>query len=207
MPIVEERQALYRRLLVEAAEREFARAGFDAVKVSEIARAADLSLATLYKAFSGKEEVWNELHHQRMTSLLGLVEARMEAAADSPLERLLAGIAAASEFLTENVAYLELNLRTATGWLTASGTTGAQRTVWGEGMNMIASGVEAARAAGELRPLRPTLATGMVISAMQVWLADWVDSGRDRPAGEVISELVANLRLLLAAPRRKGTTP
>ena len=45
---------------------------------------------------------------------------------------------------------------------------------------MIAAGVEAAGAAGELADLRPRIAAGMVVSALQVWLADWVESGRDR---------------------------
>lgn len=200
MTIVEERQALYRSLILAAAEREFARVGFGETKVTDIAQAADLSLATVYKTFSGKEEIWNEVHSQRIARLLALAEAHM-AGVDSPLERLLAGIAATATFLTDNQPYLELNLRTATGWLTAAGTTGLQRTVWAEGLDMIAAGVEAARAAGELGTLRPRLATGMIISALQVWLADWIDSEGDRDAAVVVADLITTLRRLLTEGR------
>lgn len=200
MIAVDERRALYRELVLAAAEREFARTGFADTKVAAIAHAADVSLATVYKTFSGKDQIWDELHRQRMTALLDLVETRMAGVA-SPLDRLLAGIAGAAEYLTSHGPYLELNLRTTSGWLAATGTTGAQRTVWASGIDMIAAGVEAARASGELADLRTRVATGLIISALQVWLADWVDSGRDRDSGEVITELVANLRLVLVGAR------
>ena len=53
---------LYRDLVLTAAEQEFARVGFAETKVATIAKTADLSLATVYKTFSGKDEIWDELH-------------------------------------------------------------------------------------------------------------------------------------------------
>lgn len=199
MSAVEERQALYRDLVLAAAEREFGRVGFAETRMAVVAQSADLSLTTVYKTFSGKEEIWNELHAQRMEALLALVESRTGTVA-SPLERLLAGIAAVAEYLTAHDSYLELNLRSSSGWLTVTAATGVQRSVWASGVDMVASGVEACRDAGELTGLRTGVATGMIISTLQVWLADWVDSGRDRDPDEVITELVATLRLLLTAP-------
>ena len=196
MPVVEERRGLYRDLVLAAAEREFARVGFAEAKMAAIAKAADVSLATVYKTFLGKNEIWNDLHAERMAALLALVDERV-GAGDSPLERLLGGIAAVAEFLTGHDAYLELSLGVSSGWLTAGGSHGVQRTVWGSGLDMIAAGVEAARAADELADLRPGIATGMVVSSLQVWLADWVDSGRDRDPDDVVSDLVSHLRRLL----------
>lgn len=63
---------------------------------------------------------------------------------------------------------------------------------------MIATGIESALAAGELRPLRPTVAAGLVVSALQVWMIDWVDSGRNRPSSEVVEELATHLRWTLS---------
>ena len=199
MTAAAERQALYRELVLSAAEREFGRVGFADTKMAAVAHAADLSLTTVYKTFAGKGEIWNELHAQRMQGLLGLVESRTTAA-DSPLERLLAGIAGVAEYLTDHDAYLELNLRSASGWLAAAEATGVQRTIWAAGVDMIASGVDGSRAAGELTDIRTRVATGLIISALQVWLADWVDSGRDRDPDVVIAELVSHLRVLLTAP-------
>ena len=88
MPVVDERRGLYRDLVLSAAEREFARVGYAEAKMAAIAKASDLSLATVYKTFPGKSEIWNDLHAERMTALLALVEERT-AAAGSPLDRLL----------------------------------------------------------------------------------------------------------------------
>ena len=198
MPAAVERLSLYRELVLAAAEREFARVGFADAKMAAIAKAADLSLATVYKTFPGKAEIWNDLHATRMTELLALVEQR-SGGSDSPLERLLSGIAGVAEFLTMHDAYLELSLGASSGWLTTGGALGVQRTVWGSGLDMIAAGVEASRAAGELAALRPRIAAGLVVSALQVWLADWVDSGRDRDAEVVVAELVSHLRVILTS--------
>jgi len=43
-------------------------------------------------------------------------------------------------------------------------------------------------------PLRPAVAAGLVVSALQVWLSDWLRSGRDRPVADVVTELVDHLR-------------
>lgn len=199
MTLVEERQALYRNLVLDAAEREFAQLGYADTKVTAIARSAGVSLATFYKAFAGKEEVWNELHRRRNAELRARVDEHV-ATALRPVERVLAGVAGAVSYLTDNPAYLELNLRTASGWLYGTGTTADQATAWAAGMRTIDNGVRAAVAAGELHGLRPAIARGMIISALQVWLADWVDSGYDRSADDVVDDLIAHLRLLLTPP-------
>jgi len=194
--VAEERRTLYRDLVLTAAELEFARVGFADAKMAAIAKGADVSLATVYKTFPGKTEIWNDLHAERMTALLARVDERV-AGTGSPVERLLGGIAAVAEFLTSHDAYLELRLHVSSGWLTAAGGHGVQRTVWGSGLDTIASGVQAARAAGELADLRPRIAAGLVVSALQVWLADWVESGRDRDAETVVEDLVSHLRAML----------
>ena len=200
MPVADERQRLYRDLVLAAAEHEFARVGFADAKMAAIAKAADLSLATVYKTFPGKGEIWNELHADRMAALLALVAERTEHA-DLPLDRLVEGIAAVAEYLMAHGAYLELSLGASSGWLTASGSPGVQHTVWESGLHMVAAGVEAAGAAGELVDLRPRIAAGLVVSALQVWLADWVESGRDRSPAVVTEDLVTHLRAMLTGPR------
>lgn len=196
MSLADERRSLYRDLVLTAAEREFARVGFADAKVAAIARAADVSLATVYKTFPGKTEIWNDLHAERMTALLARVDERV-AGITSPLDRLLAGIGAVAAFLAEHDAYLELSLHASSGWLAASSGHGVQQTVWSSGLDTIATGIDAARAAGELADLRPRIAAGLVVSALQVWLADWVDAGRDRAPEVVVEDLVSHLRTML----------
>ena len=194
--LAQERRALYREQLLVAAEREFARSGFADTKMTAIAAAANLSLATVYKTFPGKQEIWDGLHTKRMDALLALVRNRVDPTA-SPLERLLTGIGAVADFLTSHDAYLDLSLAAGTDWLAPSSGEGVQRTVWGAGLETIADGVRAAADAGELTDLRPSLAAALVVSSLQVWLGDWVAAGRDRPDDEVVAELVAHLRRVL----------
>jgi AcrR family transcriptional regulator len=203
-PVVDLRAAkqdLYRHRIIAAAEYEFARTGYGAAKMSAIADTATLSLATVYKTFGGKAEIWDALHSERMTALLAAVAA---AARDTEpgLERLLASVAAVARFLTEQPGYLDLNLRAGVNWaVDAQDGVGVERTVWLSGQDMITSGIAKAITLGQVRDIRPRVAAGMVVSALQVWLSDWVRAGRDRDAEVVIAEMHDHLRWMLAGPR------
>ena len=199
MPDIREaRRQLYRQQVLGAAEREFSKAGFADARMESIAATAGLSLATVYKTFAGKLDIWDALHAERMQALLAAVDDATRTAA-SPLERLLTGDGAVARFLVGHPDYLDLNLRVGSGWAGgAAGGRGVQRTVWSAGLDRIAAGVEASVAAGELPAVRPRLAAGMIVSGLQVWLADWVDAGRDRDPEAVIDELTLRLRWLLA---------
>lgn len=193
---IEKRHELYREAVLDAAESEFARVGFAQAKVAAIARSADVSLATVYKLFGGKEDIWDQLHATRMAVLLDQVRGSGGAGL-SPLERLLAGIGAVAEFLATHDDYLALSLGESGGWLSPGGGTGVQRSVWTSGLDMIGQGIRASVEAGEITGLRPRTASCLVVSVLQVWLAEWVESGRDRPVDELVEDLVAHLRLFL----------
>jgi AcrR family transcriptional regulator len=191
------RREMYRQQILGAAEREFSKAGFADARMEAIAATAGVSLATVYKTFAGKLDIWDALHTERMGALLAAVDAA-SGGATSPLDRLLTGVATVARFLAEHPDYLDLNLRAGFGWASgAAGGRGVQRTVWSAGLDMVAAGAAAAVTAGELPEIRPRVAAGMVVSGLQVWLADWVESGRDRPPEKVIDELTTRLRWLL----------
>lgn len=193
---VERRHAGFREAVLDAAEAEFARVGYGPAKVAAIAASADVSLATVYKLFGGKEDIWDQLHAARMAVLLDDVRGGA-GPGPSPLDRLLAGIAAVARFLATHDRYLELSLAESGGWLAPAGGTGVQRSVWSAGLDMIGQGVAAAIEAGEVTGLRPRTASCLVVSVLQVWLAEWVESGRDRPVPELVDDLVSHLRSFL----------
>ncbi|WP_203336680.1 TetR/AcrR family transcriptional regulator [Nocardioides limicola] len=209
-PISEARREMYRQQILAAAEVEFGRAGFADTKVNAIAGTAGLSLATVYKHFAGKNEIWDDLHSERMRQLLEAVDAAPRQGL-APLERLLTGIAEVARFLTDHGPYLEMNLWAGAGWAQHSGRAqGVQGSVWNAGLETITSGVEAALAEGEVVGIRPRVAAGMVVSALQVWLADWVATGRAQDPEEMIAGMVDRLRRLLAEPaavQRKAASP
>ncbi|MBB1051504.1 TetR/AcrR family transcriptional regulator [Dietzia sp. CW19] len=188
----------YRQQILHAAEREFGKAGFTATPMNSIAATAGLSLATVYKSFSGKAEIWDALHRTRMDALL---EAVREADSGEPgLERLLTGLRRVFLFLAAHPAYLEMNLRAGGGWASSvEGAHGIQRTVWSSGLEVIAAGMQAAADRGELAGLDPRIAAGMAISALQVWLSEWVRSERAEDPEALVDDMTRRLRLLLTS--------
>lgn len=194
------RREMYRKHILAAAEHEFARSGFNDAKVSAIAQTAGISLATLYKHFAGKDDIWDALNAQRMAEFTEAVRAAT-GSVHSPLEKILAGVRAEVEFFAERPGFLQLHLNDGWSWGTASILPkvgrGSQRDVWRTGMEMINRAAEAAVAAGEVAGLRPTIVASVVIASLQVWLTDWVAEGRSRPAAVVADELVGHLRRCL----------
>lgn len=197
------RRELYREHILSAAEREFGETGFQAAKVSDIARRAGVSLATVYKNFGGKDDLWDALNAQRMAEFIEAVYSRTRSV-DSPLEKILVGARAEVEFFAEREDFLRLHLTDGLSWGTASTYPGAgrggQRTAWRTGMDMITRATEAAVKVGEIRGIRPIVAAALVISALQVWLTDWIANDRTRPVSVVADELVEHLRRCLTSP-------
>jgi AcrR family transcriptional regulator len=195
------RRTLYREHILNAAEEQFSLTSFSAVKVGDIARSAGVSLATLYKNFRSKDELWDALNAERMVAFTEAVVARTRSIS-SPLERLLVGARTEVEFFAEREAFLRLHLNDGLSWGTASTIPGAgrggQRAAWEAGMKMTAATAQAAIDAGEIKSYRPTVVAALVISSLQIWLTDWVAHGRDRPVGLVADEVVEHLRRTLA---------
>lgn len=194
------RRDMYRRQILNAAEVEFSRSGFAGTKMNAIAKTADLSLATVYKNFAGKTEIWDSLHATRMEELLERVEAEGDATS-GPLDRILTGVASVARYLIEHPTYLAMNLWAGTGWASGDRTAhGVQETVWSAGLDTMAAGVKNAVAVAEIPPIDPRVAAGLVVSAMQVWLASWADSDRATP-DELVDTMIQRLRWMLAGPR------
>ena len=63
-----------RRQILDAAVRVFARQGFNACRVSDIAREANVAYGLVYHYFDSKDEVLNELFVERWSLLLQAIE-------------------------------------------------------------------------------------------------------------------------------------
>src|SRR5580658_3724680 len=91
------RQRMYEELILEGAEREFARVGFGDTKVQDIARTSDVSLATVYKTFAGKGAIYDAVHGKRMAELIEFSTGSLSTIA-SPMERLFTAVARQVEY-------------------------------------------------------------------------------------------------------------
>lgn len=193
--IDEARRAMYRRQILNAAEIEFSRSGFANTKMSAIAKTADLSLATVYKSFAGKTEIWDSLHATRMRDLLARVDAER---GDSPtaVDRILTGVDSVVRYLTEHPSYLAMSLWAGTGWASGDRAAhGVQETVWTSGLETMAAGVDNAVAAGEMPPIEGRIAAGLIVSSMQVWLAHWAEEPTS--VDELVTAMTQRLRWML----------
>jgi TetR/AcrR family transcriptional regulator, fatty acid metabolism regulator protein len=76
-----------RRQILDAAIRVFARRGFHACRVSDIAREAGVAYGLVYHYFNSKEQVLNELFSERWSLLLAAIK-EIDARPIAPREKL-----------------------------------------------------------------------------------------------------------------------
>jgi len=89
-----------RRQILDAAIRVFARQGFHATRVSDIADEAGVAYGLVYHYFKSKDEVLNELFVERWSLLLAAIEETDRTAA-SPREKL----AAVASFIVDSYVH------------------------------------------------------------------------------------------------------
>ena len=78
-----------RRHILDAAVRVFARQGFHATRVSDIADEAGVAYGLVYHYFSSKDEVLNELFVERWSLLLAAIE-EADTTGETPRQKLAA---------------------------------------------------------------------------------------------------------------------
>src|SRR3990172_7804408 len=106
----EREQALRRADMVAAASAVFAEKGFGDAQMGEIAARAEVSTASLYAMFAGKDELYREVITSAAASVREAVRAAVEAVED-PRERLLTVIDALFRFWERDQALLRLYVR------------------------------------------------------------------------------------------------
>ena len=105
------RARMYRDLVFESAECVFGQKGFEHATMQDIAGEAGISLKTLYAAFPGKHELYEEIQKVRGQAFMDRVAAAVDPGAP-PLERLARAVRAYVDFLFEHRDWLRIHLRT-----------------------------------------------------------------------------------------------
>lgn len=106
--------ALRRSDAIAAALAVFARKGFDGAQMTEIASAAEISLASLYSLFSGKDDLYREVLLQASASIRTAVEEGVAAKRD-PKDKLLAVIDSLFDCFAADRDALWIHARTSQG--------------------------------------------------------------------------------------------
>ncbi len=189
------RQALYRDLILEAAETTFADHGVDGSKMEEIAQAAGLSLGTVYSVFEGKAAILDALHATRLREL---ISAANESARnrEAPLDMLVAGVRSYVEYFLTHPDYLRMYVAEGASWGTpAAGGGRAHRTAaWEEGIALQARLFRRGIEDGVFYDEEPSRMARTMAAMQQVRLADWVADEMAEDPDEVVGAIERQLR-------------
>lgn len=187
-----------RSAILEGAEQEFARSGYERAKVAAIAKRAGYPLAVVYGTFpDGKIQIWNELNDDRFNDLVNFVLQNAHGEL-LPAKRMLDSIRSAYAYLCNHPNFLELHLREGFSWATASASgRGSQRRSWAVAVEIF---IEMAAVDGRLAAslhLTPSEIARLAISTVQIWLHEWWHSSRETEIEHEAERLVCFLSVWL----------
>jgi AcrR family transcriptional regulator len=183
------RAAMYTELILEAATVVFAREGYDATKVQQIAKEAGISLGTLYEVFPGKVEIWRAIHERHLDAIFqaALTGMARESTA-SFVDRLLVGLDAYLGYLVSHPHYLRLHLMDGSAWALGTGLrSNVQVEAWERGKGLMTDLLSRGIDDGYLVADHPELLAQILIGIHQVRLSHWVKGGMKTPPAEVVS--------------------
>ena len=158
--------AVRRADMLAAAADVFARKGYDGAQMAEIAAAAEVSLASLYAEFRGKDDIYQAVIDDAGGRVLAAIRERAEAIAE-PSEALLEVIDALFECMDRDIALLRLVISGSSG-LPWRLRTSQESPIFGEFTDWVTA---LCRRAVRSRPLRGldagTLARTLIGAVMQ----------------------------------------
>jgi len=169
---------MYRRLILDAAERVFAERGYDDAKVQDIAHEAGIAPGTLYTVFPGKTEIYAALQEQGGREILASVFAAIQGHA-GVLDACRRGIDAYVRSLAARPHFLRMHLREGLSWTNPkSMRSGEEVATWERGMQLSLGLLQGGMDSGFLHgDNSPEVVLKMLVAAHQVQLQDWLDRG------------------------------
>ncbi len=183
------RSELYRRHILDAAERVFAERGFENAKVQEISSLAGLSMGTIYSIFASKEELFAALLEERGSELRDLAKT-IATRATPAVDRLNALIEAYIDYFVGHPVFLQMHLNLGHSWiLKPRAETETQIAIWREIHEHQAEIFRRGVAEGVFVDEDPAYLAKMFSAIDQVVLADWVSGGMKATREDLVGRL------------------
>ncbi|MEZ4392177.1 MAG: TetR/AcrR family transcriptional regulator [Polyangiales bacterium] len=189
-----------RERILRGAVKVFAKKGFYASRVNEIARAAGVADGTIYLYFKSKDDVLTSLFEDRIVRLIGLLRAEVERSvgAEQRVRRLIEFQLELLEGERDLAEVITVNLRQSTRLLKQYGT---RRFV--EYLDLMAQVVADGQRAGELREdVSPRIMARVIFGALDgiamTWALGNAESGGLKRAGSQLADVLLHG---LAPPR------
>ena len=168
--------------IVRAASRMFGEKGYDGAQIAEIASAAEVSLASVYSLFEGKDEIYQEVIVSAASSIREVVQGKVDAVED-PAERLLCLIDSLFVCFEENQHLLQIYARGTHGlpWRMRQVMGDAPMRLFQSFTAWVASLAEEAKKAGCLPDVDPEAFAVSLIGAVTGTAAHWIEHTPERP--------------------------
>jgi TetR/AcrR family transcriptional regulator, fatty acid metabolism regulator protein len=192
-----------RRQILDAAIRVFARQGFHACRVSDIAREAEVAYGLVYHYFNSKEQVLNELFVERWSLLLRAIE-EIDERPISPPEKLDAVAGFIIDSYRHEPELMKVIIVEVTRAANSFGRTHLPEIR--QAYERIAKIVRDAQASGEFRDdVDPLIASMWFYGAIEQLLSGWVfelipdsDADFDRARVMVVETICSGLQATTA---------
>jgi AcrR family transcriptional regulator len=196
-----DREARKRADALAAASAVFAAKGYHDAQMTEIAAAAELSRASLYAMFEGKQELYEEVISTAASAIGNAVRGAVEAL-DDPAERLLCVIDSLFSCYDDNQALLRIY---------ALGTHGLPFKIRGamgdstlqifvEFTDWVVELSKRAKRAGYLSGLDPETIGVSLVGTVTTTAVRWIESTPERPLSQATPAVRAVFGRLLGEP-------
>jgi TetR/AcrR family fatty acid metabolism transcriptional regulator len=177
-----------RQRILQAAAKVFARKGYFAARVSEIAKRASVADGTIYLYFRGKEDILVSLFDEVMSVHLDRVRRELTGVAGAPA-RLRAIASEHLRALGENrdlAVVFQVELRQSTKFMERFTASWLQ-----DYFRLLAEVIEEGQAEGTLRPDLPRkLATKVFFGALDEMVTSWILGGKEYDLGQLATPVV-----------------
>ncbi len=197
------REAMYRSHILDVAEATFAEQGFASTRMQDIAQAAEISLATLYQLYPGKQDLYRQILIQRDQELMACVLDLLPGSfgPEQSLLKVLDLLAVQLNFLLAHPNYLKMQLQDGQFWFHSdTRPSAAEQQIWERGMQLMEQlfnwGVEA----GFFTPGEPPDQARMLLSLQQTRLANWVHGGMQETHAETVARIQADFIRFFCRP-------
>ena len=173
----DKKRELYRRAVLDAAERVFGEVGYEATKVQRIAAEAGVSLTTLYSVLPSKWEIYRAVNRRRLNEVMSLAQDMFQRDASS-LDTLIAATRMQLAFFMRHRDFTKMQLKEVTAWSTIELLRSPEQIeALGAGLELSANLLRQGIKDGYLIDDDPELMARMLIASQQVRLAMWMDRG------------------------------
>jgi AcrR family transcriptional regulator len=198
----EAKAASYADLILDVAERQFARDGFEGTLVKHVAAEAGVSLATIYARFPAKMDLYRAVHGRRLASLAEALGGLRVDPAD-PLAGLLGSMRVYVTFHMTHPAYLGMHLREGNAWSDDLRLRSPEQTkAWTRGLRSMVRAFRKGIEAGIFVDDDPIVLARTTNAMHQVALSRWVDEGMRESADPVVARMQHRFIRAFCVPER-----